>query len=210
LTSLNSEWQHVVSRSTPLLVNWSRRFPVLAPCRDFDDLLAMVPSAPDAILGALVQLGADGEPIAWRVILQSMLGKAVLLSAGNDERFSEAVSELWVAIAEYSVERRPSAIAANLVWAMRRRLAALAAAPALAPSGDRPSEPEACAVSTLARARALGLLDDQDHRTLWLVYVAGLTSARAGAELGISPDLVRYRCSRSLRRLAGNADALAA
>jgi DNA-directed RNA polymerase specialized sigma24 family protein len=139
-----------------------------------------------------------------------MLGKAVLLSAGSDERFAEAVSELWVAIAEYPLARRPRSIAANLAWRLRRRLATgagIAVSPPVV-SSEPTAEPDAA--NTLAQARSLGLLDDRDHHTLWLVYVAGLSSARAGAELGISPELVRYRCSRSLRRLAAKAELLAA
>ncbi len=210
LISLNYEWNELVPRSAPLVAGWARRFPALSVADDLGDLLALIPSAPDVILGALLRLGAEGESVAWRTVLQAMLGKAVLLSAGSDERFAEAVSELWVAIAEYPVSRRPRSIAANLAWGLRRRLAAgegLAGPPSVA--GREPTA-ELNAVSTLAQARSLGLLDERGHHTLWLVYVAGLSSARAGAELGISPELVRYRCSRSLRRLAARADLLAA
>jgi len=48
------------------------------------------------------------------------------------------------------------------------------------------------------------------ERSLWTVYVAGLTSAQAAEALGTTPELVRWRCSRALRRLAVHAELLAA
>jgi DNA-directed RNA polymerase specialized sigma24 family protein len=42
------------------------------------------------------------------------------------------------------------------------------------------------------------------------VYVAGLTSAQAASLLGSTPELVRWRCSRALRKLAAHAELLAA
>lgn len=204
LLSLNSEWAELVTGTGATVAGWVERCPELAGAADLDQVLALAWSAPDAVLGALLRLGADGEGLARRAVLQAMLGKAVRLSAGQDERLAEAVSELWVAIADYPLERRPRSIAANLSWTLHRRLARPKSA-ALPIEVAGPT-----AEGTLAQARALGLIDDRAHRTLWLVYVAGLTSAKAAAELGTTPELVRYRCSRSLRRLASQAELLAA
>jgi DNA-directed RNA polymerase specialized sigma24 family protein len=62
----------------------------------------------------------------------------------------------------------------------------------------------------LADARRLRLIDDVTHRTLWTVYVAGLTSQQAAEVLGTTAGAVRWRCSHALRRLAGRARLLAA
>jgi DNA-directed RNA polymerase specialized sigma24 family protein len=81
----------------------------------------------------------------------------------------------------------------------------------VAPPVPPPAEPDGPdAASVLAEARRLGLIDEVTHRTLWTVYVAGLTSQQAAAVLGTTPGAVRWRCSHALRRLAGRARLLAA
>ncbi len=204
LLSLNSEWAELVAGTDAAVSGWAQCCPELAGAANLDQVLALAWSAPDAVLGALLRLGADGDTLARRAVLQAMLGKAVRLSGGRDERLAEAVSELWVAIAEYPLGRRPRSIAVNLAWTLHRRLARPKTVAAPIESAGPTAE------GTLAQAHALGLIDDRAHRTLWLVYVAGLTSAKAAVELGTTPELVRYRCSRSLRRLASQAELLAA
>lgn len=211
MLALNGEWAELVAVSGPVVAAWAERESALAEAADFADLLPAISAAPDAVLAALLRLGADGEGLAHRVVLQALLGKAVAVSAGRDEVFAEAVSELWLAIAEYPLPRRPRSIAANLSWTLRRRLTA-----AVTPELPRPvaavvagfEQGEPSAGETLAMARSLRLIDELDHRTLSLVYIAGLSSARAGEVLGVSAELVRYRCSRTLRRLAARSHLL--
>jgi DNA-directed RNA polymerase specialized sigma24 family protein len=207
LAELNAEWRELVPASPATVAAWTFGHPELLPARDLDDLFEVVRARPDEALGALLRIGRGGEPLAWRVVLQAMLGKLVVLCRARPDRFDEAVSELWLAIAEYPIDRRPRSVAANLSWTMRRWLAEASRGPELQPCVR---EPEATAADTLVAARTLKLIDAETHRTLWLVYVAGLTSARAAAELGTTAELVRYRCSRSLRRLAGHAHLLSA
>ena len=206
LTDLNAEWSGLVRTSDATVAAWARRFSALDPASDLAGLLDVIRARPDAAMAALLAIGRDGDPLAWRVVLQAMLGTVVLACRRRPDRFDEAVSELWLAIAEYPLERRPRSIAANLTWTLRRRLAEQPPAPVALPSVPR----DASAEATLTAARRLRLIDAETHRTLWLVYVAGLTSARAAEELGTTPELVRYRCSRSLRRLARHADLLSA
>ncbi len=203
LVSLNFEWDELVQTAGAPPLAW-QAFDALRGVGDLDQLLLRIRQHPDATLAALLTLGADGDRLAWRVVFQAMLPKAVRLSRGSEDRFAEAVSELWVAIAEYPLARRPRSIAANLAWTLQRRLSPPPTV-AMVPASPGPD-----ADHTLSEARALGLIDAEHHRTLWLVYVLGLTSAAAAQELGISAELVRYRCSRSVRRLAGRADLLAA
>lgn len=202
LAELNAEWRELVPASPATVAAWATARPQLRPARDLDDLLDVIRRRPDEALAALLWIGRGGEPLAWRVVLQAMLGKTVLLCRARPDRFDEAVSELWLAIADYPLDRRPRSIAANLGWTLRRWLGEASRSPELQPCVH---DPGATAADTLATARTLKLIDAETHRTLWLVYVAGLTSARAAVELGTTAELVRYRCSRSLRRLAGHA-----
>jgi len=206
LADLNAEWADLALSSDATVRTWADRCPTLRPSTGLAGLLDIVRARPDAAMAALLAIGRDGDPLAWRVVLQAMLGAVVLACRRRPDRFDEAVSELWLAIAEYPLERRPRSIAANLTWTLRRRLAEQPPAPVALPSVPR----DASAEATLTAARRLRLIDAETHRTLWLVYVAGLTSARAAEELGTTPELVRYRCSRSLRRLARHADLLSA
>jgi len=205
LKALNSEWQALLPNSPGQLAEWTLIEPVLLGADDLDGVLDLIRQHPDDVLAALLRLGAGGHPLAHRVVLQTMLGMVVRLSAGRPALLPEAISELWLAIADYPLERRPSAIAANLAWTVRRSLHT--AAPPVPPPPE-PHEPDAASV--LADARRLHLIDDVTHRTLWTVYVAGLTSQQAADVLGTTAGAVRWRCSHALRRLAGRARLLAA
>jgi DNA-directed RNA polymerase specialized sigma24 family protein len=173
-------------------------------------VLTRIRREPDAVLAALLRLGQGGDQLALLVVLKAMLGKLVLLSGGRSDVLIEAVSELWLAMAEYPLARRPRSIAANLSWTVSRRIRASPPRPSASlttePAGA-PSDPDAS--TTLADARRLGLIDELTHRTLWTVYVAGLTSYQAAAVLNTTPDMVRWRCSRAIRRLRDQAELLA-
>lgn len=206
LDALNTEWQALSPASALHLAQWTRAEPALAGADDLDGVLDLIRQRPDDVLAALLRLGADGHPLAHRVVLQTMLGMAVRLSAGRPALLPEALSELWLAIVDYPLARRPRAIAANLAWTVRRSLHSIAPPPAPPPAG--PDGPDAAGV--LADARRLGLIDGLTHRTLWLVYVAGLTSQQAADVLGTTAGAVRWRCSHAVRRLAERARLLAA
>jgi DNA-directed RNA polymerase specialized sigma24 family protein len=208
LAALDEEWRELAVLRLP---GRAGRDPELAGATDLGSVLGLVRQRPDAVLAALLRLGAEGESWAYRTVLQTMLGKAVLLCARRPEVLPDAISELWLAIVEYPLERRPTSIAANLAWAVHRRL------PRPVPwrpwgALDPPTATEEApdAASTLAEARRLGLIDECTHRTLWTVYVAGRSSAQAAADLATTPELVRWRCSRALRRLRAQADLLCA
>ncbi len=205
LKALNSEWQALLPTAVEQLAEWTATEPVLQGADDLDGVLDLIRQRPDDVLAALLRLGAGGQHLAHRVVLQTMLGMVVRLCAGRPALLPEAISELWLAIADYPLERRPRSIAANLAWTVRR---SLHIAPPPAPPPPEPPEPDAASV--LADARRLRLIDDVTHRTLWTVYVAGLTSQQAADVLGTTAGAVRWRCSNALRRLAGRARLLAA
>ena len=205
LEALNNEWRALLSGATGQPAEWAMTEPALDGAQDLDDLLDQIRQCPDDVLAALLRLGSGGHPLAHRVVLQTMLGMVVRLCAGRPALVPEALSELWLAIVEYPLERRPRAIAANLAWTVRR---AAHTVPPAAPPPTAPDGPDAASV--LADARRLGLIDEVTHRTLWTVYVAGLTSQQAASVLGTTAGAVRWRCSSALRRLAGRARLLAA
>ncbi len=205
LAALNREWQEFLPGSAARVRRWALAEPDLCGAADLGGVLELIRNRPDQVLAALLRLGTD-DPLARRVVLQTMLGKLVLLCAGRPGLLPEALSELWLAIADYPLARRPRSIAANLAWAVRRRLHT--APIPLSPPQETHREPAATAV--LADARKLGLIDEVTHRTLWTVYVAGLTSGQAAAALGSTPEAIRWRCSHALRRLAGSAELLTA
>lgn len=204
LRELNEEWRRLCAEPDAVLAKWRRQQPSLGDIARWDDLLDQIRRSPDSTLRSLLTLGIDGEVLAYRVIVQALLGKLVLLSRGSEEWFDEAVSTLWVAIAEYPLARRPQAIVSNLLWTLRRELTPPPTV--LMPHRTPEPSPEA----TLRTALDLGLIDEQAMRTLWMVYILGLSGDRAGGVLGVSADNVRYRCSRTLRRLAQQAPLLAA
>lgn len=205
LEELNEEWRRLTAEHCTVLTEWRRQQPSLGDSGRWDDLLDQIRRSPDPTLRALLVLGGvNGESLAYRVILQTLLGKLVLLSRGSEEWFNEAVSTLWVAIAEYPLTRRPQAIVSNLLWTLRRELTPPPTVMLLQRT------PELSPEATLRTALELGLIDEQALRTLWLVYILGLSGDRAGGVLGVSADNVRYRCSRTLRKLAEQAPLLAA
>ncbi len=205
VAALNSEWLGLVEVAGPELRRWAAAEPALADAKDLDSVLGLVRAHPDAVLAALLRLGRAGHALAHRTVLQAMLGMAVRACAGRPEALGVALSELWVAIADYPLDTRPRSIAANLAWGVRRRLR-----PSPAPLAPVPGPAEPGAADVLARARRLELIDELTHRTLWTVYVAGLSSHQAAAELGTTATAVRWRCSWALRRLAGQAELLSA
>lgn len=207
LAALNQEWRELAGRPT---TEWADE-PALAAAGCLGDVLGLIRADPDTVLAALLRRGGRGDRLAHRVVLQTMLGKAVRLCAGRPDDLGDAIAELWLAIAEYPLQRRPRAIAANLAWTVRHRL--ITPAPAHRPvEGLDPvaEPPEPDATSMLREAHALGLIDEVAHRVLWTVYVAGLSSAEAAARLDTTPEIIRWRCSRTLRHLAGHAELLAA
>ena len=210
LGALEAEWRSFADGSSARVLRWAELDRALLGCRGADAVLARIRREPDAVLAALLRLGQGGDQLALLVVLKAMLGKLVRLSAGRPDVLVEAVSEMWVAMAEYPVARRPRSIAANLSWTVSRCIRASPRCPSAALAAEPSAAlPDPDASATLADARRLGLIDEHAHRTLWTVYVAGLTSYQAAAVLDTTPELVRWRCSRAIRRLREQAELLA-
>ena len=208
LRRLNADWAALSHQPPPQA--WSGD-PVLAGYPDPAAVLAGVRDRPDEVLGALLR---RGDPLARRVVLQAMLGRAVLDAARDPEHdLDDYVGEFWLGITGYPLQRRPARIAANLALDAAKRVRVrpralpvdpgrLASLPRPAPDADRQ------AALVLARARRAALLDDASHAALSLVYTKGLATSEAARLLGLSPAALRQRCHRAVRRLAAHADEL--
>lgn len=204
VSRLNAEWQE--AGRAPVPPEWQAES-ALAAAFCVADVLDSVPADPDAVLGALLRAG---DATAHRVVLQAMLGRAVLDAARDPSHdLDDYVAELWLRIATYPLARRPTRIAANLALDTRKRVRDR--------PGPRPVDPAGFATLAVAaetgpsvrllltRARRSAVIDVAAERALHLVYAEGLDSRQAAGVLGVSPAALRQRCHRALRRLAAHA-----
>lgn len=230
IAALNAEWEELVARHREDVRGWAARHAVLAHCEDLDDVLVSIWSDADAVLYALLTRSGSGDHLAARVVLQAMLGKVVVL-ARRDTQANEQdyVVAMWCRIATYPLADRPVRIAANLAMDALKTV-----------HGERVTGPpgvtmtllpperlvdwlhhaalgsQTSAATTLTAtgvietAEQLGLLDIATRDVLLSVYAEGLSGVAAAGRHRTTPGMVRYRCSRAVRRLAAHSAALAA
>lgn len=210
LTTLNHSRDSLAERVADLLPGWGTQEPCLARLGNYQELTSALSEQPDVHFAALIRLGQEGVQDACWVVVYAMLGRAVRLARGDSETLADLVGELWVSVAEYPLERRPRSIAANLSWALHHRAHQQALSSSVTVPELPSPTPEPDASRTLALARDLGVIDARAHRTLWLVYVAGLRSHQVAELLGVSPEVVRWRCSQEIRRMRQHSEWLAA
>ncbi len=174
---------------------------------------------PDAVLLRLVDAGNAGDNLARRVIVQTLLGKLVLMAAKDPAaELGDYVAQLCVRIAGYPTGRRRRSVAANLVLdTLKAVKAEQAGGRRLRPVQDsvleslaEPPAAQLSALEVLKQASELRLVDEPTRRVLSAIYVEGLNSSAAAERFGTTPELVRWRCSKALRRLAAHAEELAA
>lgn len=229
---LNADWDSLVDDSTVQVERWRLLHSVFERCLDLDDVLSAVRREPDLALHTLLAADAQGDSLAGRVVLQSMLGRTVRMAA-RDPRASvdDYIGALWLRIRTYPRHQRPAHIAANLAldtlksvtderrWARRgmtvvpvRSEAVLEAAQSAGQQHSHIDQsatvPELSAVGVITTATELGLLDEVSHDVLLTVYSEGFSGRDAASRHQTTPEMVRYRCSRALRRLAQHSDEL--
>lgn len=213
LSALNRDWDDLTARHPSLPATWRLAAPALRPPGGLADVLDRVRSEPDAVLGALLRLHRAGDDLAGRTVVQAMLGKLVRMAARDAEAsLEDYLAALWVRVATYPLQRRPTRIAANLALdtlkvvksGTRQHRCHL---PAHLPPAS-PVDPLGDADAVLDAGVRLGVIDATTRATLRCVYVDGRTSASAGTLLGLSADAVRWRCSKGVRALRGAAPAL--
>lgn len=212
LSTLDAEWDSLSRRPVP--VGWEQEDPVLGSSPDVGGVRAVVRRHPDAVLLALLRLHRAGDSWAGRVVVQLMLPKLVLMAVRHPRAtLDDHLAALWECLCTYPIGRRPTKVAANLALDTLKAVAtppgrprlALVPCPADLPDPAPPPGTDPDGPAVLAAASRLGLIDPLTQRTLECVYVQGRTSREAAAELGTTPDLVRWRCSKGVRALRARA-----
>jgi hypothetical protein len=218
-TDLNTDWARLVADHGDRLPGW-RESPALEGCADLDAVLVAIGRAPDAALLTLLEATRAGDELAARVVLQALLPKMVRMA--RRDRWSgvgDYVAQLWCVVHAYPLARRRSKVAANLALdTLKQVVGDRGTAPeAWSYEGlsdavriHRPVVPRTEAERLLASAHDLRLIDPATGAILRTVYVEGLSSREAAVRHGGTADMVRYRCSRGVRRLAEHAVELAA
>ena len=219
--ALNAEWNRLVATEDPPQ-RW-RSITQLRRCRDLDEVLVSIRQSPDPVLAALIGHCADGDQLAGRTVLQSMLGRIVGFArtdpvAGLDDY----VTAMWLRIRTYPLAERPIRIGANLaldtlktVKNQDRRPGGVEVSPY--PPGTliqlldtlQPEQSAVRAGPLLDIATRLGLISDETRAVLVSVYVEGLTGVAAAERHGKSPGAIRVQCHSALRRLAQHGAVLA-
>ena len=228
VADLNTEWASI--RDAGEVEDWAARHTALRGCRDLAMVLAAVPLDPDPVLAALLRESSDGSLLAARTVLQTMLGKVVLMAGGDPDIGTYAyVVAMWERIRTYPIDRRPTHIAGNLALDARK----LARREGCRDRRATPWPPGASFAELVDRQRArdeidhgrevamltagdiikaaleLELIDVDAGALLGTVYADGVSSNEAGRRLLITPQVVRQRCSTVVRRLADHSSELA-
>jgi hypothetical protein len=230
--ALNDDWRELVHRDRGMVQRLSARHAALATCDSLDDILSAAQLKSDATLSALLTEVSNGEMLAGRVVLQSMLGRLVRMAQRDRQaRIDDYIAALWCVARTYPLPARPVRIAANLsmdafkaVYRERQWLGQGVVTPwpphrflevpvrgELAGPGRWPDsdEPSATATEVLQAGCRLRLIDEPTRRMLHSVYVDGLSSAEAARRHLTSPGSVRVRSSKAVKRLAAHAAELA-
>ena len=155
----------------------------------------------DPWLRCLIAATQGGDELAGRCVVQAVLGRLSGI-ATRDGRLTldELVGAVWLRIRSYPLDRRPRAIASNLVLDARKD-----ALRELRPLGHvHPAEPRrhAEAARLLEDAVRIGVIDQRIGEVMSSVYVLGLSGEAAAQRHGVTSTTVRWRCSAGMRRLA--------
>lgn len=196
VASLNREWESIAH----LPAEWTDDGVTLAMA------LQSIRFNPDRVLLSLICACHDGHQAAGRVVIQALLGKLVDLAHSHKAAgISNLVPALWLRISTYPIQRRPTAVAANLVLdALRdtlRENRGLACAEEVHPD-------PVTAHDILAAARELGLVSPRSLAIVESVYDKGMDSQQAATVHNLTPAAVRRRCCDAVKKLREHRDSL--
>lgn len=222
---LDREWDRLArdERSAAALRAWATDEPVLDAFGDLGELSGFTRSAPspeaDRVLAALARR-APGDDLAARVLLQLLLpgcrAAARRLATEHDdpdERAAVVVAAAYGRIRTYPAERRPAAIAPNVIldttkWA-RRALRSPSHTSDQTPIDelhevacvDAPHAADEL-LAVLDEAVSRGIVDRDDAQVVALTRIAGEPIARLAAERRCHPGSLRRRREQAERALA--------
>lgn len=183
--------------------DWSRRADALlaAPLQvTAQEALQRARVDGDAWLARLIAATQAGDELAGRCVVQAVLGRLSAIAA-RDGRvgLDELVGAVWLRVRSYPLDRRPRAIATNLVLDARKDVLREVRPLAL----GEPVQPRrhAIAARVLSDAVRIGVIDSGIGEVMSSVYVLGLSGEAAAQRHGVTPTTVRWRCSAGMRRL---------
>jgi len=231
--ALDRTWARLASSpdAAAALERW-RPDPALA-APDLDTLVARVWAASKADADrAHAALAAQGpsDPVAARVLLQILrpglrnLGRRLALGGSFDDVDHELLALAWERIRTYRIDRRPTAVAANILLDVRKRYVRAVLGPAHGPvsldhvaESQRPVVPSAehealeAEVPSLHRAHARlsaavdrGTITAQSATVVWRTRVQQDDDAEVAAELGVGVRTLQRRRQRAERLLAAS------
>jgi len=230
--ALNRDWRDLGHRDRGTVLRWAQRHAVLADCSSLDDVLLVGQLNPDATLSALLTEVSNGDQLASRTVLQSMLGRLVRM-AQRDSRagVDDYVTAFWCVMQTYPLHARPVRIAANLsmdalkMLHKERRWLGQGSVTTWPPDAfldetlHRPAATTeiahgeadremVTARGVLAAGHRLRLIDEPTRRMLHSVYIDGLTGSEAARRHRTTPGSVRARSSKAIKRLAAHGSRL--
>lgn len=229
VADLNTEWASIRDEAGEV-GDWAARHAALRGCGDLAAVLAAIPLDPDTVLAALLRESSEGSLLAARTVLQTMLGKVVLMARSDPDTGTYAyVVAMWERIRTYPIDRRPRHIAGNLAldarklarrersrdrratpWPPGASFAELVDRQRVRDEIDHGLEMTMLTAGDVIRAALeLELIDADAGALLGSVYADGLSSGEAARTLLITPQAVRQRCRTVVRRLADHSDELA-
>lgn len=190
---------------------WARDNPNLLGCRSVPDVLAAVRRLPDEVLIFLIAWSQLGCRVADHLIVRTMAPKLRQMARRDPfAEFDDYLACLWLQVHTYPIDRRPHRVAANLGLDTLKAVLAERLPDTEAPVevgllefrlGPAPEQPN-LSEQLIDAAHELGLFDEHTARVLTSVYVHGLSGRQAAAEHNTTPEMVRYRCSKYVRRMA--------
>lgn len=125
--TLDAEWVRLARsvQARRAVARWASDHPALAGAADLDAILdrRREPSTSRAVLRSLAELAPE-DTLAARALLQALLPGLMTLAGNIGRSDPDAVDELvslaWERIRTYPAER-PGAVAANVLWDVRKR-----------------------------------------------------------------------------------------
>jgi hypothetical protein len=199
VTRLNNEWKCLQGEAA----DWTESAATL------EMVLESIRFNPDQVLSSAILACQNGHQLAGRAIVQALLPKLILMSRTYPyPAVDHLLSALWIRLANYPLKRRPTSVAANLVFDTRKDVVGEEKRVPLILICDNGTN--FTAADVIAAARQLHLASPESLTITEDVYIHGWTSQQVGQRHGISGDAVRQRCSDTLKRLRNHRDELVA
>lgn len=206
--SLHAEWAELVKSGQ---LDWwpdddgggggsSGALAVLERCREHDDEAWQL----------VLRTAQSGQVGAAHLALEALLAALARMAARDRYRpLADYVSAAWLRIYDHPIERRPRRVSTNLVLDTLKALTRERDSRTHPRPPDWFDEPHLAdderagerADSLITAATRLGVISPASAPVLRSVYADGLSGRQAAARHRESHEMVRYRCSRSVRQM---------